>query len=825
MTHTTSIKQDVKQGLTLFVYQLKKSRTPLIIFAVIAAFFITVIFSLTSVSTQSIFQFTGAMPSAEETELMRQRAILSFQTVSAAAVFVLTCVFTLIYTLRVFSYLHNKRKADWINPLPVRAGVLFLAKALAAFAAAVVPALVFIGIICLIAACCGVPVQSEVLLLFARIPLGCGACIAFYGLMAVCCGSSANTMLSFLAICFCYPLATGFIRGILQSFFFGLPSDMQHTHFIWKALNPLAAYDGANVLYWLLFTAGCCALSLLLLRRRKAERVQTNFAYRLPCYAVEMLITFIAGMLMGVVFASFKVLGAAFGGFAFGFILGGGTAFIIAHVILFKGFARIAKSLIFYGVINAAAIGFTAICCFASPAYVNALPAREQIQSAGFVEYTYDMASVPSLSDPIRLMNNSAKDFTEEKEVTLIYNAQQKLVNDYQKLGTEKKFRNVISQAFGELVSAMTGYAANNNEYFAFTLKDGGTVTRAYNTSLLMNGLLDSLSGDYSGYSSNYDYAYYSGTQLPQITQSSAYLAKYSTIANLTAAEINEIQVYDNGYDSTCCLPHTAQAQPDLEKVINALKADYPEHGECTISTDLEIWLTYEMPPTHSAITAITLLSANTNLSNSFSRTDNFLYIPQQYTRTRAALQEIGVLTKEGKLNKQSAYWVESEQYFYSDIDPLNEPSLWDKNRDAAQGDVIAVGTGTLTMPFPCERRTKEGLDCFFDIDGELLLFESNSITEVYYDEGKHPGTEGKNAFADSFQVLSLETKDTETMSDGCFGTAKVKADGKELTLRYIQFGKTVGDQVFYCTDKLSDEAFAQLQMSFSVGQPDAYVY
>lgn len=154
---------------------------------------------------------------------------------------------------------------------------------------------------------------------------------------------------------------------------------------------------------------------------------------------------------------------------------------------------------------------------------------------------------------------------------------------------------------------------------------------------------------------------------------------------------------------------------------------------------------------------------------------------------------------------------------------PTGPPSPGDKVRTVEQGDAIVVGTGTLIMPFPCERKIVEGLDCFYDVDGDLLLFASNSVTEVYYDEGKHPGTVGKNAFADSFQVISFITKDTTTMSDGCFGTAKVKADGRELTLRYIQFGKTVGDQVFYCTDKLSDEAFAQLQTSFSVGYPDGY--
>ncbi len=144
MTRTTSVKQDLRQGATIFLYQLKKSRTPLILFAVLAVFFGTTVFALTAMNARSVNRFY---------QVDRINAIQSFSTYATLAVFFLTCVFTIIYTLRVFSYLHSKRKADWINPLPVKSGVLFVAKALAAFAAAVVPALVFIGVICIITAC------------------------------------------------------------------------------------------------------------------------------------------------------------------------------------------------------------------------------------------------------------------------------------------------------------------------------------------------------------------------------------------------------------------------------------------------------------------------------------------------------------------------------------------------------------------------------------------------------------------------------------------------------------------------------------------------
>lgn len=431
MTRTTSVKQDLRQGATIFFYQLKKSRTPLILFAVLAVFFGTTVFALTAMNARSVNRFY---------QVDRVNAIQSFSTYAALAVFFLTCVFTIVYTLRVFSYLHSKRKADWINPLPVKSGVLFVAKALAAFAAAVVPALVFIGIICIITACSGETVNSEILRLFLGIPLGSIACIAFYGLLAVCCGSSVNTVLSFLGISFCYPFSAAFVKGMIKAFFYAAPFERTSHSFITDALNPMAAYDGVNAVYWLLFTLGCFVLSVLLLRHRKAERAQTSFAYRLPCYAVEVLVTFIAGMMTGVIFSSTGVLDGSLGSFAFGFVLGGGTAFIIAHVILFHGFAHILRSLIAYGAVSAAAVGFAAVCVFASPAYNSYLPAREDVKSAGYVGYNATL-----LGGIAQTARGAAADFDNPDDIDLIWDQHKRLVSYFDKASSRAQFRHIIT--------------------------------------------------------------------------------------------------------------------------------------------------------------------------------------------------------------------------------------------------------------------------------------------------------------------------------------------------------------------------------------------
>ena len=101
MTRTTSVKQDLRQGATIFFYQLKKSRTPLILFAVLSVFFGTTVFALTAMNARSVNRFY---------QVDRVNAIQSFSTYATLAVFFLTCVFTIIYTLRVFSYPRRWRR-------------------------------------------------------------------------------------------------------------------------------------------------------------------------------------------------------------------------------------------------------------------------------------------------------------------------------------------------------------------------------------------------------------------------------------------------------------------------------------------------------------------------------------------------------------------------------------------------------------------------------------------------------------------------------------------------------------------------------------------
>lgn len=785
MTRTTSIKTDLKNGLTVFGYELKKCRTTLIIYAVLAVFLTTVTYALTWVKRSGMFM-------SGYTDNSSQTALLSCQ-ISALLIFLLTSVFTIIYTIRVFSYLHNKRKADRINPLPVKSGVLFIGKALAAYVASIVPALFFIGIICVITACLGTTPHSEVFSLFGKIPLGAIACISLYGLLAICCGTSVNAVLTFLAICACYPVSATLVKGMINSFFFGLPDIISGENFLMKALNPLAAYDGVNVIYWILFTVGCFALSIFLLRRRKAELSQTGFAFRMPCYVVEVLVTFLAGMILGVVFGALNVLNHGFAGFAFGFVLGGGTAFVIAHVILFTGFSRILKSLIFVGSAAVLAIGFAAVCCFAAPSYIGYLPERDKIESAGFVYFTPEMLGFRAFADDARVTREAAEDHTDIESIDAVYRIHQAYVDDISKFSLSRKFRNVIN---------FTNMA---KKAVAYKLKDGSTVTRSYDLSYFTPGLLD-----YIGYDEN-DVSYLNSFSLSAsdeelLENTPQYREKYSIIGRLTAEDLTGVTVSYN-YEL-----FTVTSREDMEKLLTAYRNDYIALGDENSYSDVRIDFDYEMSSVGNP-TVFSLLGFEERINYIYDIAGS-CYVTGYYTETYKVMKEIGILDASGRVNRQSPYYESNGQ-----TDPFsgfNFDADWSdeiNNTAYKKGDVIPLvnETGSFVAPWDCTEKMDLTVVSYYDIYDELLMFESSSKDDWISND---TGRVDANDYAKDFQILQVLTRETELVENGIYGTARVKANGKEEILRYMQLGD-IYSPVFFLTDKVSDEEMNSILKSY----------
>lgn len=639
MTLKTSINKNLWQVLSIFKWELKRSMTPLIIFTVLAAFFTTSIFSV----CMSAGSNSG-------------NTIYWFQMFSAYVIFLMTSIYTIIYTVRGYSYLHNKRKADLFSPLPVKTTTMFFSKGISSFVFSVVPALFFLWIICLISLIVGQSVSDEVIALFIKIPLGSAACITFYGLIAICCGTSVNTVLSFLAICFAYPIAAVFIKGTIDSFFVGINTGIYRDSFLFKALNPLAAYDGVNIVYWILFTVACVALSAILIRRRKAERAQSSYAFRLPCYIVEILISFIAGMLLGAVFGSVGVLSEAFIGFVFGFLLGGTASFVICHAILFRGFEKILKSMIYTGAMTVLTIIFVAICCFGSKGYVSYVPSQSEIKSAGLINFDSGFFSNETNSIEVsrEIIFDSAGDFTDEKSIENIVSFHQALAKATTKMKTANCFGSILSNSIETSISGLSNL--NPKLSIAYQLNDGSIITRYYDLSIFW----------YSEYDTLWDLQ--SNVYLGRILDSGTYLKKYSRVMNLTADKLDdfEISVSDDDYGNDLFVIQEVhgvskeQAKADIEKVFRAFQEDFMREGEEYLYCDVDLSFYTSINRQKNGSTTLSMLFPNYDYYPSY----NNYGVSEQYTATLKALKEIGILSADGKANLQSPY---AAHWFYDD--------------------------------------------------------------------------------------------------------------------------------------------------------------
>ena len=98
MTQTTSSKGKFKNGFALFKWELKSCRSTLIVFSILAATFITIVFTLSLV-----VGYTNAIQDGEIDYSQIQNALSVFQYISGYMVFVLTAVFTIVYTIRIYS--------------------------------------------------------------------------------------------------------------------------------------------------------------------------------------------------------------------------------------------------------------------------------------------------------------------------------------------------------------------------------------------------------------------------------------------------------------------------------------------------------------------------------------------------------------------------------------------------------------------------------------------------------------------------------------------------------------------------------------------------
>lgn len=673
MTSTVSFKEKLKQAYSVFKWDLKSCSGTMAVYAILAAVFTTIILTLCLVigfyvqnsgmyDTYSYSQAISSLEAAPDTNNAIAVSVRFFQIIASQMIYFLTIIFAIIYTVKVYSYLHNKRKADLYGSLPISRIMLFVSKSASAYLFTLIPAMFFLGIIFIVSMCLGQPIVNEAIDIYVKLLMGTLASISAYGLISVCCGTTLNSVIMFIAVCIAYPLSAMFIKGVANGFFCGTYTGIFKDHFIMNALNPLAAYDGINIIYWLIFSAVCIIASAFLVKRRKAERAQASFAYYLPCHIVKVLVAFLVGMFLGVLFGSLNVFGNGYLGFVFGFILGSVPAFVITHLIFYKGFSKLIRTSIPLGGLVVVVVAVMAICNYDIFGYNEFVPNFDDVQSAGLIDSEHFYRE--NDSDLNKIVRSSAEDFTDKDSINSIISSHSSILAD-KDFSSDKKFQSVW---YDMLVDNMN-IGLNEMRYsFAYKMNNGRVVTRTYSLSV------------YDSYLSNY-------IDTTNIVKTKTYTEKYTAAINAKQSDISNIIVKAKSY-AGCASEDTDKSKEDFAKVIEAFREDFKADKNNTEAVLAPIGNGYYYEVGVEDFNtlypdAVCLLQVNTGSNDYYSNVGNIftaLYsgnysiydiprqevylIPKSYTKTITALKEIGVLNSDNTINEDSDYYKALNQYY-----------------------------------------------------------------------------------------------------------------------------------------------------------------
>lgn len=568
-----------------------------------------------------------------------------YLAISQYLIFAISTIFTLVFTVKQFSYLHNKRKLDMYCSMPASRATQLISKQISCFLFTVVPAVISLLIVLLCYAIFNFNIESNgILQLFPQVIIGAIACITAYGLVAICCGTTANTILMFLAISICYPLAINFIDSTIKTFFYGCASTFSSLGIIKILLCPLDAFNGNHIIYWLIFSVICIAVSVLLIKNRKNDKAQSAFIFTYPCHVVKILVSFVGGMFLGYIPATLSAFDFPFIGFTVGFLIGSLAVYVIAHIILYKGIHEMGKSMITYAVMFAVVIGAISLFNFDVFGYNRAVPEKSEIKSAGII----DLSSAPNITTKNckEHVEKSATDFDDENTINRIYDVQKTMASEFDPYSNEQYIGFwsifILNMVDDDLVYSYNGMHADAMSV-AFKLDNGKIFTRIYQPQRY-----DDLHFDFYDVFSSAKY------KLKYSSYSDDYISK---IGSLTVSEIYSDDIRES----------VVTNKSDISKIVKGINQDiisgtipYNLTTNSFFFSEYEYYYDdydYDDDSEYDKVFHISCTPDYNLNSDSFDLAEMYYDIDKTNKSTVNALKEVKILNDDLSLNQDSKYF------------------------------------------------------------------------------------------------------------------------------------------------------------------------
>ncbi|MFQ7748455.1 MAG: hypothetical protein ACLRJV_14900 [Eubacteriales bacterium] len=206
MTSTTSSVSPGRQILGVFRWQLRRSAGITAVYAAILLLSYPVLLLFT-LSGRNNYYYEG-MSEAQLYEITVNNVVISTRAATTILGVSAMILFALIFTLTNFGFLHRKREVDLFHAMPVSRTALFYGRFLSGYLCLYAPLLLAVLLQGIVAACFGVLAPEVLTLLFSiltQLLVMTAAVFSFTVFVAVCSGSTMDTLVSIVLISVTWP--------------------------------------------------------------------------------------------------------------------------------------------------------------------------------------------------------------------------------------------------------------------------------------------------------------------------------------------------------------------------------------------------------------------------------------------------------------------------------------------------------------------------------------------------------------------------------------------------------------------------------------------
>lgn len=379
-------------------------------------------------------------------------------------------VFSIIMSVKAFSYMHNKRRVDFFGSLPVSRRTLFFMRYLSTLAVCIVPVIVF-GFIGALMGCCNFAIITTAKVVGVLIITIIGN-VSFIAFISLCCGTVVDVIMSYAIINIVYPICVAIAYFFPPSVIPGLSRE-EIPITIFTFLVPSASFytnyfsfsKVLGIVWWLGLSIVLMSACFVLCRKRKAETAQNAFAFNAVEIVIKFFTCFASGFGIGYMCAYLGAehIKSQYIWFVVGAVIAIMTANILLHLIFHRGLSQFKSSLVECGAVFACLMTFLLLVTSGGLGYEKRMPNKNDIKAVSF-RMGYEERFIINGRDLL-------KSFTEDTEI----------INDA--YAVHQAIVNGIQEQKGLL--SITPYYAYGDEIYdsvhiTYELKNGKHFTRHY---------------------------------------------------------------------------------------------------------------------------------------------------------------------------------------------------------------------------------------------------------------------------------------------------------------------------------------------------------